>query len=94
MAQEFIQIKATTPEMQKLLDEEAESLGLKKPMSEKTPEMREAIEGIFPGTAKAIEEKKCPTCNKPIGEFRDLTSRREYLISGMCQACQDSVFGE
>ena len=32
-------------------------------------------------------------CGKPIGEFRDETSQREYTISGMCQKCQDSVFG-
>ena len=25
--------------------------------------------------------------------FRDELSAREYYISGMCQACQDSVFG-
>ena len=26
--------------------------------------------------------------------FRDEDSAREYKISGMCQACQDSIFGE
>ena len=36
----------------------------------------------------------CVTCGGPIGEFRDRLSEREYKISGMCQKCQDSVFGE
>lgn len=26
-------------------------------------------------------------------EFRDLLSRKEFSISGMCQTCQDAVFG-
>lgn len=67
---------------------------MKKPMSEKTPEMRQAIEGFFPGTQQAIDEEKCPTCREPVGEFRNPISKREYEISGMCQKCQDSVFGK
>jgi len=66
---------------------------MKKPMSDKTPEMRDAIEAVFPGTMKAIEEHKCPMCRNPVGEFRDSLSRKEYEISGMCQKCQDGVFG-
>ena len=34
----------------------------------------------------------CPTCGQPVEYLKDDPSRREYLISGMCQACQDSVF--
>jgi hypothetical protein len=26
--------------------------------------------------------------------FRDELSRKEYTISGLCQSCQDSIFGE
>lgn len=40
-----------------------------------------------------IDAGKCPTCGGAIGEFRDDLSRKEFGISGMCQACQDSVFG-
>lgn len=42
---------------------------------------------------KDIDEKRCPTCQQPVGEFRNDSSRREYSISGMCQKCQDSIFG-
>lgn len=35
----------------------------------------------------------CVTCGGPVGEFRNELSRKEYGISGMCQKCQDSVFG-
>ena len=65
----------------------------KKPMSDKTPAMREAIEAMFPGTESRIEANLCPVCGGPTSEFRTALSRREYEISGMCQACQDDVFG-
>lgn len=65
-----------------------------KPMDSKTPEMKAAIEDMFPGTTEAINSHKCPLCNRPIGEFRDALSRKEYNISGMCQKCQDDIFGE
>ena len=42
---------------------------------------------------ETIKKKICPTCAKPVGEFRDELSVKEYRISGMCQECQDSVFG-
>lgn len=38
---------------------------------------------------------KCMTCECPDAEgtLIDPLSKKEYRISGMCQACQDSVFG-
>lgn len=35
----------------------------------------------------------CVSCHKPAVRFKDELSRKEYAISGMCQACQDKVFG-
>ena len=37
----------------------------------------------------------CPTCSEPINmaDFKDALSKREFEIGGMCQACQDMVFG-
>ena len=34
-----------------------------------------------------------PTCDEEVGPFRDDLSRKEYRIGGMCQTCQDKVFG-
>ena len=50
----------------------------------------------FEEAVKKVEASMCPFCNKPIGNqfFRDKLSRREYRISGLCQKCQDSVFGK
>lgn len=39
---------------------------------------------------------KCPSCGKEFDvteEFRNEISMREFEISGLCQKCQDSVFG-
>lgn len=32
-------------------------------------------------------------CGQPITEFRDALSKKEYTISGLCQSCQDKIFG-
>ena len=44
-------------------------------------------------TNKAIETRVCPFCGKPAVEFRDEVSAKEADISGLCQQCQDEVFG-
>lgn len=64
------------------------------PMNNKSPQVIQAIEDLFPGTSNKIKNKVCPACDNPVGEFKDDLSIREYLISGMCQACQDDVFRE
>lgn len=59
--------------------------------------------GIAPGNNK-FGMQTCPSCGKHATEtgqnkmpkaflFRDKLSAKEYMISGLCQACQDSVFG-
>lgn len=50
----------------------------------------------FEKEVKAVEQGECPFCGKKIDvikEFRDSLSRREYAISGLCQDCQDKMFG-
>lgn len=41
------------------------------------------------------EMNLCPFCQVAITEadFRDELSRKEWSISGLCQGCQDEVFG-
>ena len=41
-----------------------------------------------------MKERKCVMCDKDIKGFRDQQSLREWEISGICQDCQDGVFGE
>lgn len=45
------------------------------------------------GSHNALMAGRCPTCQGEVGEFRDALSRKEFGISGMCQGCQDNVFG-
>lgn len=43
---------------------------------------------------KTITANKCVGCGGDATEFRNEISRREHTISGLCQKCQDSVFGK
>lgn len=42
---------------------------------------------------EAFGKRICTFCKGPISEFKDTLSRQEYDISGLCQNCQDQVFG-
>ena len=44
---------------------------------------------------ESVETLTCATCGQDAQNksFRDPLSWKEYTISGMCQSCQDSVFG-
>ena len=44
--------------------------------------------------SETIGSNQCVTCNGPAVAFKDTLSERKYTISGMCQKCQDGVFGE
>ena len=37
--------------------------------------------------------KQCVKCGELAVEFNDELSRKEYGISGLCQCCQDGIFG-
>lgn len=56
--------------------------------------MAEFMARIFPEYVSRRKEGLCPTCGGEITEFRNALSKKEFEISGMCQKCQDSVFGE
>lgn len=38
---------------------------------------------------------KCPFCGKEVKgtDFRNEISKREFRISGLCQNCQDELYG-
>ncbi len=66
--------------------------------SEKSPEIDAAMTHIFGfDRRESIVANRCVPppigCGGPATEFRDPESRREYEISGLCQKCQDEVFG-
>ena len=53
----------------------------------------------FEKEVKMVENGICPTCYKLIimsddpSTFKDQLSYKEFTISGMCQQCQDDIFG-
>jgi len=69
--------------------------------SEKSEAMEQSIKEIFGHDRRELIQNDC-CVPPPIGcgregiaeEFRNEISRREYTISGLCQKCQDSIFGE
>jgi|TARA_R110000824_G_scaffold281180_2_gene469467 hypothetical protein len=42
----------------------------------------------------SIEMQHCVKCGGEAFIFIDELSRKEYMISGYCQACQDTIFSE
>ncbi len=44
---------------------------------------------------KQVEAGNCPICKKSVDgiTFKNELSLKEFHISGMCQACQDDIFG-
>jgi len=65
--------------------------------TEKSPEITEMLEDVA-GRTTAIKSSTCTKppfgCGKPVTKFREALNEREYTISGLCQECQDSVFGK
>lgn len=61
----------------------------------KTPEMQAALKKLFPNTENAILDSRCTHCESPIipSDFTDDLSRKECGVSGLCQVCQDKVWG-
>lgn len=57
--------------------------------------VRDLVESGFEMSAARIAFGRCTLCGQKvyINEFVDELSRREYKVSGMCQSCQDDVFG-
>lgn len=64
----------------------------------KSKQMIEFLDGFTLQTfgnirSESIEHDICVCCGQPAVEFKDELSKKEFSISGMCQNCQDSVFG-
>lgn len=57
---------------------------------------RKPFAQMFPEKLALIQQYKCPTCEQDINDsdFKNTISVMEYYISGMCQSCQDKVFGK
>jgi hypothetical protein len=68
--------------------------------TEKAPAIREMLDDLSKAitgrvASESIKEDICVRCGKPVtsNSFTDECSRREYRITGLCQVCQDQIFG-
>lgn len=68
-------------------------------LAKKSEGIRRALDFLAAGlygrpASQCIQEDVCVKCGQPAVEFADEVSKREFAISGLCQACQDVVFAE
>jgi len=63
--------------------------------TQKHPALENLLEKMT-GRTTQIRQNRCINppigCGEPAIEFDDELSKKEYRISGLCQACQDKVF--
>ncbi len=65
------------------------------PATFKNKEIESLLTAVFGRSRKeTVENKSCVSCDATDVSFTDELSAIEYSISGMCQTCQDSTFGE
>lgn len=63
--------------------------------TEKGPQIDQLLNDLTgKDRVQTIQADQCTTCDRPIGEFTDDLSLKEYKISGMCQRCQDEFFNQ
>lgn len=65
-------------------------------MSDFAPKAKEITDLMEAVAGRPRVLGKCATCPRefdPEKEFKTELDKKEYRISGMCQKCQDSVFG-
>ena len=65
---------------------------------EKSSEMVKVLDTISlnmfgKSRSEAIRQNICVNCGGEADIFVDIRSKREFAISGLCQNCQDSIFG-
>ena len=58
--------------------------------------MNRPVDKLFPIKAMIRNAGACPFCGTYLSDvtFRDELSKREATISGLCQDCQDDMFGD
>jgi hypothetical protein len=51
------------------------------------------VDLLFPERIQRMKQHICMTCSDKVEGFNSKLSQKEFLISGMCQKCQDEIFG-
>ena len=66
--------------------------------SQKSSGMEAALKSLFGVDRRVSVRSNCCVsapigCGMPTDGFRDELSAKEFTISGLCQKCQDKIFG-
>ena len=62
--------------------------------TKKDPSIDDMLTSVFGiDRVGSISDNKCVSCKEDATEFTDALSQKEDSISGLCQLCQDKVFG-
>jgi hypothetical protein len=66
--------------------------------STKQVSMEEFLKGLYGfDRCTSIRAGRCVPapigCGKEVKGFKDMLSEKEFTISGLCQECQDKIFG-
>jgi len=59
------------------------------------PQLNPVAKMMFPKAQNQIDKGKCPLCSAKVNgrdDFKDQSSIDEFIISGICQGCQDRIF--
>ena len=51
-----------------------------------------AIDGFLTERVNLIKDNVCPECHTTVLGFNDKLSQEEFLITGLCQSCQNEIF--
>lgn len=53
---------------------------------------KKQVDIIYPDRISKMQAHICMTCENKVEGFNDGPSQQEFLISGMCQKCQNEAF--
>ena len=60
---------------------------------ERSETMQKSIDRLTENMFGKTEKGHCVFCKEKINGFRNELSLEEFYISGICQKCQDEIFG-
>lgn len=83
---QYIDGAVETPEQRQLITE------YKCPVPDVSNIQKRIADVLYPNRIPKMKAHVCVICNGKVEGFRDELSEKEFLISGMCQLCQDKIF--
>lgn len=73
--------------------EQCETMSYKFPVPDTSIIQKRPADLLFLDRIPKMKKNICATCSGKVEGFDTELSQKEFLISGMCQKCQDEFFG-